>query len=103
MVLVRLRRARLSKKDVSQKVKDMEEARSFVYTPAVVKGMVEQKRQASGRPTNLLYERDRLRIAIAAAMDKQDEAEVQRLQQEVRPQPARRGEPPPPRYQGKPL
>jgi len=41
-----------------------------VYTPDVVRSMVEQKRQASGRPTNLLYERDRLKIAIAAAMDK---------------------------------
>lgn len=77
--------ARLSKKDVARKVADMEEARSFVYTPAVVRGMVEQKRQASGRPTNLLYERDRLRIAIAKATDDMDEPEVHRLQQEVCP------------------
>lgn len=74
---------RPTKADISRKLHDIEEAKNFQYTDDVVQKIVEQKRQTS-RPSNILMEIERLRVAIEASLEKGDMEAVERMQADVR-------------------
>lgn len=53
---------------------------SFVYSAALVKQMLQEKKLSSSRPSNVAAEKDRVLKELALAESKEDQDEVERLQ-----------------------
>eukprot|EP00262_Sarcandra_glabra_P006861 TRINITY_DN19420_c0_g1_i1.p1 TRINITY_DN19420_c0_g1~~TRINITY_DN19420_c0_g1_i1.p1 ORF type:complete len:651 (-),score=169.25 TRINITY_DN19420_c0_g1_i1:220-2172(-) len=68
-----------SRREVAEKKEAIEKINSFVYSAATVKQMLQEKKSASLRPSNMAAEKDRLRKEIEVAENRRDEAEVARI------------------------
>ncbi|KAE8723039.1 Protein RTF1-like protein [Hibiscus syriacus] len=68
-----------SMQDVLEKKEALQNARTFIYSAAAVKQMLQEKKSASSRPLNVAAEKDRLRRDLEIAQSKHDEGEVERI------------------------
>ncbi|BBM98870.1 RNA polymerase-associated protein RTF1 [Marchantia polymorpha subsp. ruderalis] len=75
---------KLSKADVQEKREAIAKVSSFVYSAATVKQMIQEKKNATSRPSNIALEKDRIVKELAAAENKGDHGEIDRLQARLR-------------------
>lgn len=68
-----------TKQDVLEKKEALQKAKTFVYSAATVKQMLQEKESSLSRPLNVAAEKDRLRRQLEIAQSKHDEAEVERI------------------------
>lgn len=73
-----------TKQDVLEKKEALQKARSFVYSAATVKQMLQEKESSLSRPLNVAAEKDRLRRQLEIAQSKHDEAEVERIKSRLK-------------------
>ncbi|KAL3701897.1 hypothetical protein R1sor_019919 [Riccia sorocarpa] len=69
-----------SKADVQDKKEAIAKVNTFVYSAATVKQMLQEKKNATSRPSNIALEKDRIVKELAAAESKGDNHEIERLQ-----------------------
>ncbi|GLJ08916.1 hypothetical protein SUGI_0098580 [Cryptomeria japonica] len=69
----------LGKADVEEKKNALNDINNFVYSAETVKQMLQEKKMASARPSNLAAEKDRLRKEMELAESKHDYSEVDRI------------------------
>ncbi|KAE8732505.1 Protein RTF1-like protein [Hibiscus syriacus] len=72
-----------SKQDVLEKKEALQKAKTFVYSAATVKQMLQEKKSSSSRPLNIAAEKDRLRRDLEIALIRHDETEVQRIKKRL--------------------
>ncbi|MBA0627763.1 hypothetical protein Gotri_003329 [Gossypium trilobum] len=72
-----------SKQDVLEKKEALQKAKTFVYSAATVKQMLQEKKSSSSRPLNVAAEKDRLRRDLEIAQSKHDDAEVERIKKRL--------------------
>ncbi|PKA58442.1 hypothetical protein AXF42_Ash013948 [Apostasia shenzhenica] len=70
--------------DVNNKKMEIYKLSNFVYSAAMVKQMLEEKKSASNRPRNFAAEKDRLRKEIELAETLGDDFEVKRLRTKMK-------------------
>ncbi|KAJ7534000.1 hypothetical protein O6H91_13G074900 [Diphasiastrum complanatum] len=70
--------------EILEKQEALSKANSFVYSAATVKQMLQEKKQAAARPSNIALEKDRLLKELALAESKGEQGEVERLQEKIR-------------------
>ncbi|CAM6102901.1 unnamed protein product [Calypogeia fissa] len=75
---------KLSKAGVNKKREALTKVNSFVYNAATVKQMLQEKKLATTRPSNIALEKDRITKELGVAEAKGDQAEVERLQARLR-------------------
>eukprot|EP00249_Psilotum_nudum_P018056 c26619_g1_i1 orf=502-2373(-) len=71
---------RISMSEINEKKEAIAKLSTFVYSAALVKQMLQEKKMSASRPSNIAAERDRLLKEIAVADSKGDDVEVERLQ-----------------------
>ncbi|KAL2650168.1 hypothetical protein R1flu_018296 [Riccia fluitans] len=69
-----------SKADVQDKKEAIAKVNTFVYSAATVKQMLQEKKNATSRPSNIALEKDRIFKELAVAENKGDNHEIERLQ-----------------------
>ncbi|GLJ12830.1 hypothetical protein SUGI_0198560 [Cryptomeria japonica] len=69
----------LHKADIEEKKNALNDINNFVYSAETVKQMLQEKKMASARPSNLAAEKDRLRKEMELAESKHDYSEVERI------------------------
>ncbi|MBA0598967.1 protein RTF1 homolog [Gossypium raimondii] len=72
-----------SKQDVLEKKEALQKAKTFVYSAATVKQMLQEKKSSSSRPLNVAAEKDRLRRDLEIAQSKHDDVEVERIKKRL--------------------
>ncbi|KAK9676977.1 hypothetical protein RND81_11G113600 [Saponaria officinalis] len=70
--------------DVVEKWDAIEKTNSFVYSAETVKQMLQEKKSVSARPLNIAAEKEKLRRELEYAVDREDEAEIERIQTRLR-------------------
>lgn len=75
---------KLSKATVAKKREALAKVSSFVYNAATVKQMLQEKKLATTRPSNIALEKDRITKELGVAESKGDIGEVERLQARLR-------------------
>ncbi|KAL9244459.1 hypothetical protein vseg_018234 [Gypsophila vaccaria] len=79
--------------EVEEKWNAIEKTNSFVYSAETVKQMLQEKKSVSARPLNIAAEKEKLRRELEYAVEREDEAEVERIQTRLRElQAARQGQ-----------
>ncbi|KAG6544156.1 hypothetical protein Mapa_014356 [Marchantia paleacea] len=73
-----------SKADVQEKRDAIAKVSSFVYSAATVKQMIQEKKSSKSRPSNFALEKDRVVTELAAAENKGNNGEIDRLQARLR-------------------
>ncbi|OAE27856.1 hypothetical protein AXG93_1881s1480 [Marchantia polymorpha subsp. ruderalis] len=73
-----------SKADVREKKEALAKISSFVYSPACVKQMIQEKRSSKARPSNFALEKIRIVGELAAAESEGNDGEINRLQARLR-------------------
>ncbi|GKV00900.1 hypothetical protein SLEP1_g13511 [Rubroshorea leprosula] len=68
-----------TKQDVLEKKEALQKAKTFVYSAATVKQMLQEKESTLSRPLNVAAEKERLRRQLEIAQSKHDEAEMERI------------------------
>ncbi|GLT75100.1 hypothetical protein SLA2020_468500 [Shorea laevis] len=68
-----------TKQDVLEKKEALQKAKTFVYSAATVKQMLQEKESTLARPLNVAAEKERLRRQLEIAQSKHDETEVERI------------------------
>jgi RNA polymerase-associated protein RTF1 len=68
------------KAEVLEKVEAISKVNQFVYSASTVKQMLQEKKMAASRPTNIALEKARLIKQLGIAEEKGDHAEVEKLQ-----------------------
>ncbi|OMO65136.1 Plus-3 [Corchorus olitorius] len=72
-----------SNQDVQEKKDALQKAKTFVYSAATVKQMLQEKKSTTSRPLNIAAEKDRLRRELDIAQSKHDDAEVERIKKRL--------------------
>ncbi|XP_039000834.1 protein RTF1 homolog [Hibiscus syriacus] len=72
-----------SKQDVLEKKEALQKVRTFVYSAATVKQMLQEKKSSSSKHLNVAAEKDRLRRDLEIAQSKHDEADVERIKKRL--------------------
>jgi RNA polymerase-associated protein RTF1 len=75
---------KLSKAYVEKKREALAKVNSFVYNAATVKQMLQEKKLATTRPSNIALEKDRITKELGVAEERGDIGEVERLQARLR-------------------
>lgn len=73
-----------TKQDVLEKKEAIKKINSYVYSAETVKQMLKDKKSASTRPLNIAAEKDRLRRELEIAQYKEDEVEVERINERLK-------------------
>ncbi|KAK4795717.1 hypothetical protein SAY86_028043 [Trapa natans] len=68
-----------TKHDVLEKKEAIKKINTYVYSAETVKQMLKEKKSASTRPLNIAAEKDRLRRELEIAQYKDDEVEIERI------------------------
>lgn len=68
------------KAEVLEKKEAISKVNQFVYSASTVKQMLQEKKMAASRPTNIALEKDRLIKELGIAEGKGDHVEVEKLQ-----------------------
>ncbi|KAJ7521565.1 hypothetical protein O6H91_19G060000 [Diphasiastrum complanatum] len=70
--------------EILQKQEALLKANSFVYSAATVKQMLQEKKQAAARPSNIALEKDRLLKQLAIAESKGEYGELGKLKEKLK-------------------
>ncbi|XP_002989964.2 protein RTF1 homolog [Selaginella moellendorffii] len=74
----------ISKSAVRDKAEALEKIASFVYSAAAVKQMLQEKKMASARPSNLALEKERVMKELSVAEGKGDQEQIERLHEKLK-------------------
>ncbi|XP_074279473.1 protein RTF1 homolog [Silene latifolia] len=66
--------------EVEEKRDAIEKTNSFIYSAETVKQMLQEKKSVSARPLNIAAEKEKLRRELEYAQEREDEAEIERIQ-----------------------
>ncbi|KAH9626092.1 hypothetical protein KSS87_012427 [Heliosperma pusillum] len=66
--------------EVEEKRDAIEKTNSFIYSAETVKQMLQEKKSVSARPLNIAAEKEKLRRELECAQEREDDAEIERIQ-----------------------